>query len=327
MTGFLLSRPCYERFGAAIREATSGAGLDFELVELPADPEARLGPEELARIGVAYFSTDIYQRGSTASFFAAALEAPNLKWLHVFNAGVDHPIFRGFIERGTAFTNSSGGAAEPIAQTAIGGLLMLARGFKGWAEAQRRHAWEPRLGDREDLRGQVLVVVGLGAIGHHIARLGQALGLHVVGVRRSPRRADDPVDEMLPPSQLAEVLPRCDWLALACPLTDETRRLIDAAAFSRLKRGARLLNVARGEVVDEAAMIEALRSGLVGGAYLDVFEQEPLPAESPLWDLPNVIISPHNSAESSGNDGRATGFFLRNIPRWARGEPMENRVS
>ncbi len=327
MTGFLLSRQCYEQFGDAIREAAASAGVDFELVELPSDPEARLGPDGLAKIDIAYFSVDVYQRGNTASFFAAALGAPNLKWLHVFNAGVDHPIFRAFIERGTAFTNSSGGAAEPIAQTAIGGLLMLARGFPGWMESQRRHAWEPRLGDREDLRGQTMVVVGLGAIGHHIARMGQALGLRVVGVRRSPRRADDPVDELLPPSELAAALPRCDWLALACPLTDETRRLIGAEAIARLKPGARIINVARGEVVDEAAMIEALRSGQLGGAYLDVFEQEPLPAESPLWDLPNVIISPHNSAESSGNNDRATGFFLRNIPRWARGEPMENRVS
>lgn len=327
MTGFLLSRPCHEQFGDAIREAAASAGVDFKLVELPSDPEARLGPGDLASIEVAYFSVDIYQRGNTASFFATALGAPNLEWLHVFNAGVDHPIFRGFIERGIAFTNSSGGAAEPIAQTAIGGLLMLARGFPAWIESQRRHAWEPRLGDRDDLRGQTMVVVGLGAIGHHIARLGQALGLHVIGVRRSPRRADDPVDELLPPSELAAVLPRCDWLALACPLTVETRGLIGAEAIARLKTGARIINVARGEVVDQAAMIEALRSGRLGGAYLDVFEQEPLPADSPLWDLPNVIISPHNSAESSGNDERATGFFLRNIPRWAHGEPMENRVS
>ena len=325
MTGFLLSTPCLEEYGSAIRDAALVSGVAFEAIALPADPAARLDPDKLARIEVAYFSMDIMQRGNGSAFFAASLGAPHLKWLQVFNAGVDHPIFRGFFERGVRVTNSSG-ASEPIAQTAIGGLLMLARGFPTWMDAQRRHAWEPRVGGRADLRGQVLAVVGVGHIGREIARLGHALGLHVVGVRRSPAEHGDPVDEMLAPVALPGLLPRCDWLALACPLTAETRGLIDAAAIARLKQGARIINVARGEVIDEGALISALVSGQLGGAYLDVFAAEPLPPDSPLWDLPNVIISPHNSAESSGNSARATGHFLRNIPRWARGEALENEV-
>jgi phosphoglycerate dehydrogenase-like enzyme len=136
----------------------------------------------------------------------------------------------------------------------------------------------------------------------------------------------DPVDELHHPAALAELLPRADWLALACPLTDETRNMIDTRALALLPRGARILNVARGEVIDEPALIEALRGGQVGGAYLDVFQIEPLPAESPLWDLPNVIITPHNSAASAGNDGRAAAIFLRNLRHWAHGEPLVNEV-
>ena len=135
------------------------------------------------------------------------------------------------------------------------------------------------------------------------------------------------MDEMHPPAELFALLARADWLVLACPLTDETRGVIDEAALATLPAGARVINVARGEVVDEAALIAALQAGHVGGAYLDVFAQEPLPAESPLWDLPNVIISPHNSAVAAGNERRATGFFLRNLQAWAKGEPMENDAS
>ena len=123
------------------------------------------------------------------------------------------------------------------------------------------------------------------------------------------------------------MLPRADWLALAVPLTDDTRGLIDASAFAALPPGARVLNVARGEVIDEPAMIAALRSGALAGAYLDVFVEEPLPPSSPLWDLPNVIVTPHNSASSTGNVARALDIFLRNLERWVRDKPLENEVS
>jgi phosphoglycerate dehydrogenase-like enzyme len=148
----------------------------------------------------------------------------------------------------------------------------------------------------------------------------------VIGVRRSPRTPDDPVDELHPPALLPQLLPRADWLALCCALSDETRGVIDAAALARLPRGARLLNVSRGGVVDEPALIEALESGQLGGAYLDVFAKEPLPATSPLWTLPNVIATPHNSASARGNERRQTELFLANLVRYGRGEPLLNEV-
>jgi phosphoglycerate dehydrogenase-like enzyme len=146
-------------------------------------------------------------------------------------------------------------------------------------------------------------------------------------VRRSPRESGDPVDEMHPPERLAGLLPRADWLIIAAPLTPETRGLVDADLLSRLPAHARLINIARGEIVDEPALIERLRDGRLAGAYLDVFEKEPLPENSPLWDLPNVLVTPHNAGAALGNDRRIYGIFLENLGRWQRGEALVNEVT
>jgi len=329
MTVFLLSEAFLHRDGEAFRAACDRGGIRPEVVLLPDDPDARLSPQVVARVEVAFFSGDIFARGLGRSFFAATQGAPNLRWLHVFHAGVDNPVFGRFLERGVRLTTSSGSTAAPIARTAITGMLMLSRGFPAWLDAQRRRTWiqHPPSAIPDDLDGQVMLVVGLGAIGSEIARLARVFGLHVIGIRRSPRRDDDPVDEVRPPSELLGLLPSADWLALACPLTSETRRLVDAGALAALKPGARILNIARGEVIDETALIAALERGHVGGAYLDVFEEEPLPPTSPLWEMANVIVTPHNSAASTGNEERVRGYFLRNIEAWGRGEPLVNEVT
>lgn len=294
---------------------------------LPADPAMRPDADACQRIEIAYFSEDVVP-DFARQFFSACFKAGRLRWLHAFNAGTDHPVFAQMLERGVRVTTSSGANAGPVGVTAGAGMLMLARGFPRWIAAQRRHAWEPVRGERapEDLSGQTLLVVGLGEIGKTLARIAQALGMRVIGVRRSGGQPGDPVDEMHPPAALDQLLPRAQWLALTCPLTDETRHMIGAARLALLPKGARIVNVARGEIIDERALIAALESGRLGGAYLDVFEQEPLPAESPLWDLPNVVLSPHNAAASTGNDARATAMFLRNLVLDARGEPMLNEV-
>lgn len=323
MTTLLLSHRLHAAQGGEIaRRAPPG----LEVLVLPPDPAARLPDTECSRIEIAFFSTDVFPDFSR-QFYSALRKAPRLKWLHVFNVGVDHPIFAEMLERGVRLTNSAGSTAEPIAHTAIMGLLALARGFPRWLAAQRARTWAP---ERKrlplDLRGQAAVILGLGRIGAEIARLARALGLRVIGVRRSPPRPDDPVDEMHAPEALPGLLPRCDWLVIACPLTPATRGLIDAAMLARLPQGARVINVARGEIVPEAGLIEALRSGQLGGAYLDVFETEPLPPESPLWSLPNVIVTPHNSAAAAGNDGRVLEIFLDNLRRWRTGAPLVNEV-
>jgi phosphoglycerate dehydrogenase-like enzyme len=325
--GLLLSARVLERHGESLGNAARAGGLELRPVVLPPDPEGRVAPAECARVEAAYFSGDVFPDGARA-FFAAALGAPKLRWLQTFNAGVDHPIFARFLERGVRLTSAAGASAAPIAQTALAGLLMLARGFPRWLETQRRRAWEPHPLEAipRDLRGQVLVIFGLGAIGTELARLARALGLRVIGVRRGAARGDEPVDELHTPDALRQLLPRADWLAIACPLSDETRGAIDAEALARLPRGARLINVARGEIVDEVALIESLRDGRLGGAYLDVFASEPLAPESPLWSLPNVIVTPHNSAASRGNEARQIEIFLDNLARFGRGEPLRNEV-
>jgi phosphoglycerate dehydrogenase-like enzyme len=325
--GVLVSDRFPADVAARLDRYAAGQGRTVAWIHVPPDPQARVADEVLAGIHVAFYTSDVYET-RPRSFFSAVRKAPNLRWLQTFNVGVDHPIFAELLGRGIRVTSAAGTSAVPIAQSAVTGLLMLSRGFPAWLQAQREHKWLQFRGSQgpADLSCQTLCVLGMGSIGTEIARLAQALGLTVIGIRRSPRQPSDPVAEMHPPSALAELLPRCDWLAIACPLTAETRRLVDAAMLARLPRGARVINIARGEIVDEAALVRALQDGHLAGAYLDVFEQEPLPAESPLWDLPNVIVTPHNCGASSGNEARILALFADNLERWLSGRPLLNEV-
>jgi len=327
MIGILISEHCPADAIARMEASARETGESITWLHLPSDPEARLGQDDINRISAALYSFDVFETHGR-SFFSAVRKAPNLRWLHTFSAGVDHPIFSEMLARGVRLSTSAGTTAVPIAQCAITGLLMIARGFLPWLAAQRRHEWmRLRSADQpDDLAGQTLCVLGLGSIGKEIARLAQALGMHVIGVRRGPRQADDPVAELHTPQALRDILPRCRWLAIACPLTPETRGMIDAAALALLPRGAGFINIARGEIVDETALLAALSSGQLGGAYLDAFQKEPLAADSPFWDLPNVIVTPHSSGASSGNAARVLELFVQNFGHWVREQPLQNEV-
>jgi phosphoglycerate dehydrogenase-like enzyme len=328
VTGILLSKRFVEKFGQRMEKTARAAGVSPAVVYLPADPKARLSPDECAAIEVACYTRDIRVNGYYESYSAALLGAKNLKWLHLASAGVDqHPFVPALLERGVRITTSTGSNSEPVAQTAITGLLMLARKFPFWLDAQRRHAWERTHGIKSppaDIRGQTVLIVGLGTIGTLIAGFCQALGMQVIGVRRTPRQNDDIVAEIHPPARLLELLPRCAWLVLACPYTPETHHMVHAEAIAALPRGACIINIARGSIVDEPAMTAALRSGQLGGAYLDVVEEEPLAAESPLWDMPNVILTPHIASVSSGNESRASEMFFANLEKLVRGAPLSH---
>ena len=326
MTAVLVSHRCNAGFGADFVAAARRDGIELELLVLPMDPEARIDDAVAARAEAAYFSGDVFP-GFSRQFFSATRKASGLKWLQVFNAGVDHPVFASILERGVRLTTAAGSTAAPIAQTAIAAMLYLARNFPRWIASQRNHQWDPmRAPDLPcDLRGQVMLVYGLGGIGMEIARLARVLGLYVVGVRRNAIKTEH-VDEVHTPDKLPGLLARSDWLVIACPLTDETRGMINAALLAKLPQGARVINIARGEIVAEPALIAALQSGHLGGAYLDVFAQEPLPANSPLWDMPNVLVTPHNSSASAGNEARVNAIFLDNLKRWQRNEPLVNEV-
>lgn len=326
----LLSDAAAERHGNAIRAAAPGA----ELVPVP--PEG--APPDTAGVEVAFLSRDLFVGGTRqrlaprfVRFVELVLAAPDLRWVQGFSAGTDLHVYRSMLARGLVLTSAVGASAPAVAQTAIAGLLALARGFPRIAESQRRREWRPLSGggaEPRDLAGQTALVVGTGPIGQEIGRLCRALRLRTVGVRRNAASGAPPgFDEAVGFAALPEALPRADWLVLACPLTETTRGLFDAAALARLPRGARLVNVSRGGVAVEADLLAALESGRLAGAFLDVFEAEPLPPDSPFWGLPNVIVSPHSAAASDGLADRVAAIFCENLGRWRRGEPLLNRVA
>jgi phosphoglycerate dehydrogenase-like enzyme len=309
----LISDEVEGRRSAALEAAAPGAPLCILRASGPSsDP---------ALVEIAFFSGDLFPE-RIRDFALTLAKAQGLRWLHTFSAGVDHPWFRNLKERGVRITTSSGAAAVPIAHTVILYLLALSRNFPVWLEAQRRRIWEPH--DVQDLQGLLLGVIGLGPIGLEVARLGLALGMRVVGLRRRPR-GDEPC-ETWPLSRLLELLPRADAVVLALPLTDTTRRILDASAIAAMKPGAWLVNVGRGELVDEAALITALEKGALHGAGLDVFEKEPLPPESPLWSLPGVLVTPHAAGRTPSNYARAEVLFLENLRRYFRGEALANEA-
>lgn len=316
VTAILASDTVWDAHGDRIAATAPGAR---RVVYAGNEP---LTDDLLADVDVAFFSSDVWPERARG-IVLSIMKAPSLRWLHSFSAGVDSPFFIQQMERGVRLSNSSGATASPIAQTAMLYMLALSRDLRAWVHSQDRAEWS--MHPIEELDGARLAVVGMGPIGAEIARLGVALGMNVEAVRRTPT-GHEPCPTF-PFAALPDVLGRADWVAVALPLADETRHLFDAAAFARMKKGARFINVGRGELVDETALIDALRSGHLGGAGLDVFEVEPLPAESPLWSMDNVIITPHNSGSSPRSAERAVDIFVDNLGRWVRDEPLHNAVN
>jgi phosphoglycerate dehydrogenase-like enzyme len=257
--------------------------------------------------------------------------APKLRWVHSSAAAVEGLLPLPLLaQRGILVSNSRGVQAVAMAESVMGGLLVLARKYDRTLEAQREHRWIqndfatdwPWL-----LHGKRMTIVGLGTIGTEVAKRAHAFGMKVAGVRR---RMSEPkphfVDRVLAPERLNEALEGCDVLVLSAPGVEATERIIGRAQLAMLAPGAVLVNVGRGRLVDEDAMIEAVRSHALGGAVLDVFEREPLPADSPLWDLPNVVITPHSSGMRATHWDDVIALFADNLERFRRGEPLRNMV-
>jgi phosphoglycerate dehydrogenase-like enzyme len=255
--------------------------------------------------------------------------APRLRWVHSTAAAVAGLLpLREFGSRGIAVTNSRGIQAVPIAEHVIGGLLVLSRRFNLMLEAQRERRW---IQDKLtldawpwSLHNRNVTVLGLGTIGQEVARRAHAFGMRVTGIRR---RVDQPVppfvDRIVGPDRLNDGLAGSDVLVISAPFIAETDRLIRADQIALLNPGAIIINVARGKIVDEAALLEALQNGRLGGAVLDVFEREPLDPASPLWTLPNVIISPHSAGVRPDHWQEVIDLFSENLRRFQRGEPLE----
>jgi phosphoglycerate dehydrogenase-like enzyme len=324
----LLSAHARKTWGERIKATPDGADLAFVAAE---DALADGGPCDAE---IAFMTREVTGKSSKdnptpelSGFETVLRKAPALRWLQIHPAGAERPIYRELRGRGVKVTTASGATAVTVAHSTLGAVIALNRRFPLLADAQRRHAWEPRLGEHSprDLAGQTAVIVGLGPIGRTVAMLLKALGLSTVGARRSAEPVPS-CDRVVPYDRLAEVLPAADWLILCCPASPQTRGLANAAALAAMPRGACLVNVARGEVAVEADVIAALRDGHLAGAYLDVFEREPLDPASPLWDLPNVILSPHTASHSLGQNEAIFAIFLDNLARYRAGRALRNDV-
>lgn len=254
--------------------------------------------------------------------------APNVRWIQATSAGIGQLVRRmSYAERmpDTIFTTASGVHAQPLAEFCLLAMLMFSRNYWSICEQQARMHWERLAGT--DLAGRTLGIVGVGKVGQEVARLAHPLGLHIIGSKRQTyglRPADLSLDELVEPGQLDELLKRSEFLVLCTPHTDETEQMIGARELALLPQGAVVINIARGAVVDELALIEALRGRHLGGAALDVFVQEPLPVDSPLWEMRNVLISPHSASTSDRENKRLTDLFCANLRRFLDGAPLHN---
>ncbi|HEY6196585.1 MAG TPA: D-2-hydroxyacid dehydrogenase [Candidatus Eisenbacteria bacterium] len=257
--------------------------------------------------------------------------ASRLKWIHCTAASVTGVLFPALVESDVVVTNARGLHGDAMAEHALGVMLAFARKLHHARDAQRAHEWSQAVQWTEPppigtLAGSTLGLVGLGAIGSALAVRARALGMRVIAVRRHPAADPAPAHAQWAASRLGELLAEADWVVLAAPHTPETVGLIGAAELARMKPGARLVNLGRGALVDEPALVAALQSGKLAGAALDVFAEEPLPAASSLWDLPEVIVTPHTSGLAPRYWERAMAQFTENLERWLAGAPLRNVV-
>jgi phosphoglycerate dehydrogenase-like enzyme len=270
-------------------------------------------------------------------------KAPRLRWIQLHSAGADHLLGHPIMKSNVLITTSSGIHATPIAEYAFASMLAWSRRLLKMIYYQNRHEWPQGRWDifvGQDLRDATLGIVGYGSIGREVGRIGKCFGMRVVATKRSVDEVRDTgyrvpgtgdpeaqvLDRIYPPERLAEMLAECDFVVISLPLTPETKRLIGEEKLRVMKPSVYLVNVSRGGIVDEIALIKALQEGWIAGAGLDVFEKEPLPPDSPLYDLDNVILSPHVAGFSPHYDERASDLFAENLRRYLAGEELLNLV-
>jgi phosphoglycerate dehydrogenase-like enzyme len=309
-----------------IRAAAPGARLVTVSVEGLAD-----GPLD---------DVEVMLRGwlSSEAFDRLLARAPQMAWVHSATSGVERALTPASRERGLVVTNARGVFSRPIAEYVLMMILAVSRRLPQLLELQRERTWQPLEG--AELRDVTVGIVGLGSIGRAVGSLATAFGCRVVAVRRRPdspttseeRSADDlsfgevMLDRVGGPETLPELLGESDFIVLAAPLTPETEEMINAETLAMVKPGAWLINVARGRLIDERALLRALRDGPLGGAVLDTFRDEPLPPMSSFYDLANVIVTPHTAWSSGRVLDRSVELFCDNLRRFAKGEPLLNVV-
>jgi phosphoglycerate dehydrogenase-like enzyme len=317
----LLTATAHERFGHRLP-------ADVEPVAMANDGTLAGGVTwEDAAVEVAWPTADLFgPEAPLRPFFAFLLQSDTLRWIQSPAAGVDAPVFAQLVRKGIRLTTSHV-TDVPISEYVLRAVLDHYQRPQEWAASAAERAW--RRHEFREVHGTTWLVVGLGAIGSAVAVRARAFGARVVGVRRRPS-GDEPVDRMITPADVLDHVGEADVVVLAAPATAETAHLVDARFLAAMKPGSLLVNIARGALVDEAALLDALRAGTtLEAAVLDVTATEPLPADSPLWDEPRITITPHDAAGGTGRFERAADLFLENLRRYRTGgaEPLLHEVT
>ena len=264
--------------------------------------------------------------GFSLERFRAVLELPALRWIHTFSAGVDRYVPEISGHPDILLTNNSGAYDVPIAEHVIAMIFAAAKRVPEHLLAQGRSEWQREVPHAE-VRGATLVILGMGSIGGELARLASGVGMRVIAVRRDAGRPGGPgVERVVASERFAEVAREADYVAVTAALTPATRGMLSAEVIAKLKSTAWVINIARGPIIDEVALAAALKEHRIGGAALDVFETEPLPATSPLWSLDNAILTPHISNSSPRLRERSLALVIENVRRFKAGEPLLNLV-
>ena len=263
---------------------------------------------------------------SVEGFRLTLSKAPNVKWVYTPSAGIDHLDLDMMRERGITLTNAAGAHAIPIAEFVMMFVLTHAKRATVLMNYAREDYEATEQTKLEELDGKTMAIIGLGSIGQETAKRAKAFGMRVVGSRRRPQPTKY-VDEVVSDDEWQKLLPDADVIVIAAPLTDITRGMVDASAFAKMKPTAYIVNVARGQVINTEDLIAALSEGRIAGAGLDVVPEEPLPANHPLWDAPNVWITPHISYSSPKTRGRMMDLFITNLERYMHGQKLQNIVN
>lgn len=312
----LIYEPSYRRIAGSISH------LGIEPVLLSETGELTFGGAQIAiedaDVEAAWASMDAFFGPKAREFSVTMLKSPTLKWVQTASAGFDNAIFPKLVGKGARLTTSHGHAVG-IAEYVVWAVLDHLKNGPERREAQAAHEWR-RMRVRE-VMGTRWLVVGFGAIGGGVGRIARAFGAHVTGIRRS-QTSDPDADAIAALDDLPALVPDADVVVLTCPLTPQTRNLVDDGFLARMKPGSVLVNIGRGPLIDEDALLAALDRGVPAHAVLDVFVTEPLPADSRFWDHPRVFLTPHNSGVTDGQAARIDAAFVENLGRYVRGEPL-----
>jgi phosphoglycerate dehydrogenase-like enzyme len=314
--GFQHPRPDGNWLQEKHRERILGVSPEIELLEIPA---ARVGGDVDAEVVLAEGGNRTHYPGELDWEDYLRFFTPSLRWVQLCSTGFSDNITPQVIDGSVALTNAPGLHTVPIAESVVAAMLAHAKNLKQRRLDQKAHRWTQLLND--ELHGRTALLIGLGNIGRRTARLCKAFDMKVIGTKRIVEPVPN-VDAVFPADELLDRLPEANYVVVAAPLTTETMHMLGEPEFKAMKRSAYFINVGRGKIAHEPSLVQALRDGWIAGAYLDVFETEPLPEEHPLWDLDNAFIVPHDSHSSPHIGDRVVDIFTENLRRYVEGEPL-----